>query len=286
MKLLFAKKMFPFLNINIIKPENTRILWNIALLLTAFIIIDHFLVIISFLIHLKLLPFVFPASLITSIFVSLNVGSKEGLKRFDLILPALVSLLVILSSLLISACLFDLSWDGQWYHQVAIYQINDGWNPIFEPMKRLHLSILHFPKGSWYFAASVYSTFGCFEAGKCLNLIVPVILALVVYASSLECGISKIRSLVLTVMLVLNPVFCCQLTTYLVDGLLVMYLTIYGVTIFACIKNPDLKKLSIGIMSAVCLINTKFTGLVFFGVFASFAFIYFLFWKRNISLNL
>jgi hypothetical protein len=274
-----------FKNKTIQKPENTKILWNIAFLFIAFIFIDHFLVMISFLTYAKLLPFVFPVSLFASIFVSLYLGSKAGLKRPDLFLPTLISLLVIFSSLIISALFFDFSWDGQWYHQDAIYQINDGWNPIFEPMKRLHLSIVHFPKGSWYFAASVYSTFGCFEAGKCNNLIVSAALILVVYTTSLEYGFSKFKSLLLTTLLVLNPVLCSQLTTYLVDGLLTLYLTIYGVSIFACINNPDLKKLSIGVMSAVCLINTKFTGLVFFGVFASFAFLYFLFWKREYLLK-
>jgi hypothetical protein len=236
---------------------------------------------VSFLTHFKLLPFVIPISLLTAIVINLYLENKAGLKKLDLFWSAMISLLVIFSSLIISAFFFDFSWDGQWYHQDAIYQIEDGWNPVFEPMRHLHLSVVHFPKGSWYFAASVYSTFGCFEAGKSVNFIVLVALALGVYATSLEYGISKFKSIVLTALLVLNPVSCSQLTTYLVDGLLSLYLTIYVVAIFACLRNPDFKKLSIGVMAAVCLINTKFTGLVFFGVFAVFTFLYFLFWKRE-----
>jgi hypothetical protein len=81
-----------------------------------------------------------------------------------------------LLSLALSVFFYDFSWDGQWYHQAAIYHLESGWNPILKPIetfdKNNDLSIVHFPKGSWYYAATVLSTFGNLEAGKSINWIV------------------------------------------------------------------------------------------------------------------
>jgi hypothetical protein len=271
------------------KIQSNKVLWNIAFFLTGVIIFDNFLVLVSFLTSTKILPFVFPASILITLLLSLSIGKKSGLNTHECFWSIISGCLIILFSFIFAAFYFDLSVDGQWYHQPAIYHLASDWNPIFEPLRHFDgsndTSIEHFPKSTWYYAASVYSTFGNFEAGKSLNVMVLVAGILVVYAASREFGISGPRSLALSALLALNPVIWSEITTYLVDGDLVLYLSIIAVTFFTSLRNPNITTLSIGSMAAICLINTKFTGLVFFCFFAFCAFLYFLFRKREYLLK-
>jgi hypothetical protein len=144
---------------------------------------------------------------------------------------------------------------------------------------------MHFPKSTWYYAASVYSTFGNFEAGKSLNIMVLVAAILVVFATLREFGISVPKSLVISALIALNPVVWSEVTTFLVDGDLVLYLVAIAAVFFISLRSPNILVLIIGSMTAICLINTKFTGLVFFCFFAYFAFIYVLIRKRKYLLK-
>ena len=266
--------------------HSTKLIWNISFILIGLIFFDYFFVLISLLTSIKLLPFVFPTALFVSVIASLYLGSKAGLTNFEKSGAVIISVSIMCMAFVLSAFYFDLSWDGQWYHQAAIYELKSGWNPIFEPIRKFNenndLSIVHFPKGTWYYAASIYSTFGKFEAGKSLNFLVLASTILIVYATSIEFGLSKLKSLIVTILLALNPVIWSQITTYLVDGTLILYLTIYIATLFTCYKTTNTTVLFIGVMAIICLVNTKFTGLVFFCVFAAFAFFYVLFWKREL----
>lgn len=53
------------------------------------------------------------------------------------------------------------------------------------------------------------------------------------------------------------------------------------VTLFSWINKRQTLSIIIGMMASICLINSKFTGLVFFCFFAAFAFIYFLLEKKD-----
>lgn len=117
-------------------------------------------------------------------------------------------MLIILISFFISSFLFDFSWDGQWYHQAAIYNLKEGWNPFLEPIKRFNeyndISIIHFPKGPWYFAASIYSTFGNFESGKTINFIIVAATFSVLLASLTEYGFTLLKAIISSVALIFN----------------------------------------------------------------------------------
>src|SRR5215831_10420291 len=117
------------------KSSNSKMLWSIAFILMGLIVIDHLLVLTSFIVASEILPFVFPISFLVSVLMSLWLGNKSESSLREFLWPIVVSSLMILFSLAFSAFYFDLSWDGQWYDQAAIYQIKRGWNPIYEPLK-------------------------------------------------------------------------------------------------------------------------------------------------------
>ena len=260
-----------------------KILFNSSLILMGFLSLDHLFVMLSFITKSKFLPFVFPLSILISILLYLYIEKNKNIT--EKIWAIFISLSVIAVSLIVSAFYFDLSWDGQWYHQSAIYHLESGWNPIIEPLrtfeKNNNTSIIHFPKGSWYYAASVFSTFGNFESGKSINFILLFISIFLIYSTVREFGLSKIKSLTITSFVILNPVVWSEITTYLVDGLLFFYLSIYILMVFKWFSNPNYKSLFIGAMAIVGMINVKITGLVFFCVLTFFLTFYVLAYKRE-----
>lgn len=138
-------------------------------------------------------------------------------KKRECLRATVLSLGVIAISLLLSWFYYDLSWDGQWYHQAAIYHLESGWNPLLKPIetfdKNNDLSIIHFPKGSWYYAASVLSTFDNPEAGKSINWIILFAGIFMVYATLKDPGLSNVNSILLTSLIALNPVVWSEITT-------------------------------------------------------------------------
>ena len=117
---------------------------------------------------------------------------------------------VMAVGLLMSAFYFDLSWDGQWYHQWGIYLIADDWNPLMGPMQdftpQLHTSVRHFPKGPWYVAAAIYEATGNFEAGKCPAVLSWAVMGLAVFAASLDWGLKRRAAVAIALVVALNPV--------------------------------------------------------------------------------
>jgi hypothetical protein len=271
------------------KPQSLNTYWYTAFVLITHVTAAHLLVMLSFLLSPKLLPLAFPLSLIISGTLGIYLGSRVGFSNKEKTAPLLYSIAIIALSFVFSAFYFDLSWDGEWYHQAAIYHIRSDWNPIFEPIRTFNehndASILHFPKGSWYYAASVYATFGNFEAGKSLNILVLAATVLVTYAVLREYDISKIKAGSLTSMLVLNPVIWSEVTTYLVDGVLILSLVLYLSCLFSAYRKPAILNVSIGAMAIICVINIKFTGLVFLSFLSAFAFAYFFIWKKKYVLK-
>ncbi|MFB6319610.1 hypothetical protein ACE1EF_13545 [Saccharicrinis sp. FJH54] len=232
----------------------------------------------------EILPYTFPVSLVLAAVLLFLLNKNDRLRQHISVL--VLSLGIIIFSLIIASFYFDLSWDGQWYHQSAIYHMVSDWNPLKEPIRNFEInnssSISHFPKGSWYFAASVYSFTGNFEAGKALNILIPFIALFYIFASFREIRLSYGKAVLISAIVVLNPVVWCEITSYLVDGLLILYICIYVTAIILWIRQQDKISLLMFAMSISALVNVKFTGLVFFCTLAFFFFIYLLFVNRKL----
>jgi hypothetical protein len=72
-----------------------------------------------------------------------------------------------------SGTLYDLSVDGQYYHQAAIIAMHNGWDPLTQelPPAGENLWIEHYPQGAWSHAAVLYRVMGRIEPAKALNLL-------------------------------------------------------------------------------------------------------------------
>lgn len=174
--------------------------------------------------------------------------------------------IIVSTSLLISGKYFDTSHDGQMYHQEAIIQLQEGWNPIYD--EKLNEAayapffwINHYTKGPWLYGASVYDLLGDVEYGKSINLILLVASMLLSFSIILKFNNSIIWASIFSIFLGFNPVTINQLLTFYIDGqlyslflLLVTLLTLYW-------KEKSEEYYFPIILTLTSLINVKFTAL-------------------------
>ncbi|MBK8142070.1 MAG: hypothetical protein IPK57_14595, partial [Chitinophagaceae bacterium] len=127
-----------------------------------------------------------------------------------------------MSAILIAGFFYDTSADGLVYHQETIYQLKTGWNPVNKILPdsvNQAIWINHYAKGAEIPQASIYSMTNRIETGKATNII---LLAgsffLTASALSVFGRLTMRKVLLLSGLLVLNPVTINQLFTYYVDG--------------------------------------------------------------------
>lgn len=175
---------------------------------------------------------------------------------------------LIATAMLIAGSLYDLSSDGQTYHQEAIILLKDGWNPYLgDPIRNWHeLWINHYAKGSEVFGAVLYWLTGSIEVGKCFNLLLILASWALAFAALREFGLAWAASLWLSSLLAFNPVSLYQVFSYYVDGALSSLLIIFMSALFLAIKHPGRSDYLVLFTSLVLLCTLKFTGLVYAGL--------------------
>lgn len=139
-------------------------------------------------------------------------------------------------SLVLSALLYDYSWDGRAYHQIGILYFANGWNPVWQKMADVesllpYLSheiwVEHYLKFSEVVASSIVSAFASLtpssldtiELGKALNFIA-VFGAFLYSVSVLAKFIHPLPATIISLFASFSPVIGAQIATYYVDGLL------------------------------------------------------------------
>lgn len=230
--------------------------------------------------------------LIISVISIFIFNKRSGLPYKYSILQSAFLLCLIFFLIQCAVSIYDTSWDGRDYHQAAILFLKDGWNPFYiavsDFVKNNYdytvfneslLWVQSYVKFEEIFAASVFSTIGKIEAGKIINyLSVLVLLFYSVYIiekpvfSDLT---KRVKFLILSV-LVLNPVFLVQMSTYYNDGLIYCYLMMLILTIFNIEYNNKILMSDIMVIfiSGVILSNIKMGGLLYLVFFIGVYLIY------------
>lgn len=208
-----------------------------------------------------------PISLLAALAVGWWLAGREGLTGRMRWRPVVLVAALTALALTLSAFYYDLSWDGEWYHQTAILAIARGWNPLTDPMREfashLVLWVRHYAKGPWYLAAAIFATSGHIELGKCLDWLAPAAMFLAVLAACLDGGLRRGRALGIAAVVAMNPVAMSELTTFLVDGIMVSFLVVAVVSVITGLRRPGVTVVTTGVAASVAAINAKFTGLVF-----------------------
>ncbi|HEY3445906.1 MAG TPA: hypothetical protein VGK67_06045 [Myxococcales bacterium] len=176
--------------------------------------------------------------------------------------------LLTLACSALAGAFYDISCDGNFYHQDAILRLARGWNPIRDsPIADGSASefINHYAKGAWTLEAGLYGLFQRLEAAKGPNLLLLVSAGLLAYEALRALGVRRRIAIPGAALLAANPVALYQSLSFYVDGQV-------GSTVLALLsslvlvrqRSDRLAELTAA-GTAVYLVNIKFTGIAFLG---------------------
>lgn len=211
-----------------------------------------------------------PISLMAALVSGYWLARQEGIPASMRWWPVCLTLALLASALLLSSFFYDFSWDGQWYHQSGIISIARDSNPLSDPLgsfahTQLHgqLYEVHYAKGPWYCAATIFATTGRIELGKCMNWLILMATFLGTLAACLSGGLPRSRALAIAAVVAINPVAISELTTFLVDGVMASSLVLATVATVSALRHPRPAVMVTAVAASIICINSKFTGLIY-----------------------
>jgi hypothetical protein len=185
----------------------------------------------------------------------------------------LLILAILTGSILISGLFYDISPDGQMYHMETALQMKGGWNPF---KKELPLEfnqaiwLNHYGKGVEDPQATIYAITNRLETTKATNFILLAASFCLSMSFLVRLGRFSFRkSLFFSTLLAFNPITFYQLLNTYLDGQLSSFLLCFIAV--ACLLYLDANRYFLILLSSILiiLINTKFTALVFAGIFTT-----------------
>jgi hypothetical protein len=182
-----------------------------------------------------------------------------------------VSMVLIVGSFWISGSFYDLSYDGQAYHQESVIYLANGWNPVYDEALNVptghSLWINHYGRASELASAVIYKATGMIENSKLFNLLMIVVSFLLSMSAllTLRPGQTK-RAVIVAALLALNPVSVYQVFSYYVDGLLASVLLCLIALACLIFARPGWLLLSAYSVIMVFAMNIKFTAIAYAGL--------------------
>jgi len=204
--------------------------------------------------------------------------SKHGIIFFLLLS---IFYITLYSCIVISGSFFDLSYDGQTYHQETVIQLMNGWNPVYNDVSSEvphSIWINHYSKGAEINAAVLSTVTGSIEECKAINIFLIITTFLIAFATIiLTSDTIKLRyALVLGFLISMNPVSISQSLSFYVDGQLASAISCFLCLMLLLSKRTDILVLMSLISTIIILINVKFLGVIYALIF-SFGMIYWIF---------
>ncbi|PZE19600.1 hypothetical protein [Paenibacillus xerothermodurans] len=171
----------------------------------------------------------------------------------------------------LSGMFYDLSYDGQAYHQESIIYLNEGWNPVYDEPLEVPTGhskwVNHYARAGEMAAAVIYTATGLIEHSKVFNLLAIAASFLLSLAALLTLKPGKTwRAVMVAALLALNPVSIYQMFSYYVDGLLASMLLCMVALACLIFARPGWLLLSAFSAAMIFVINIKFTAIAYAGV--------------------
>jgi hypothetical protein len=186
--------------------------------------------------------------------------------RISLVAAVLVAASLI-AALVISGTFYDVSWDGQAYHQESVLRLAEGWNPCREELPAgiaYRQAMNHYAKGMEIVGAAVFGITGGVETGKAVNLLLIFTSFLFSWSALLRCHhLSAELARGIAFLAAANPVALLQALTFYNDGALCSLLTSLAALLAISLQRTSWTVLVAVPACIVLLVNSKFTGLVY-----------------------
>lgn len=180
---------------------------------------------------------------------------------------------IIAAALLIAAQVFDLSYDGQVYHQVAIRALAHGWNPVWAPRAAESMEsgmfVFSLPKAAWMLEAMVYQTTGSLESAKGVQFVAVVGAFLLAWCALEGLGLRRRVAIALAALAVANPVGTSLIFTFHVDSLIPSTLIMILSSAIMYWLAPTLPWAVTLVLTATFLANLRLSGLMYAALVAT-----------------
>lgn len=258
------------------------------LMMSTFILIITNLL---FIFKITITPYHLPIIYILSILGYILWKKKEWKKA---LLVIAISSIVFIGCAFVATKMYDGTPDGNTYHKLSVGALKNGWNPIYESVGDFNKAegnpfnvykdnvnvnwSDHYARGTETFGAVVYAFSGNIETGKMFNLLWVYIGIFIIFGLLKQMNLNNWKSLLISVILAINPIIIVQLPNYYLDGVLAISLFII---ILCCLlqfkaqsKNEQKINYLILAMAIIWCCNTKFTGLAFAAVFCGMYYLY------------
>lgn len=168
---------------------------------------------------------------------------------------------------------FDTAYDSLTYHETTICYLIEGWNPVFEYAFPESLWSKHYARAQELLGSSIAFATGYLETGKSVSLmfILASLFLAFYFLKNLWRQLSNNHILIVTIILIINPVVLSQITTFYNDLFLYPGLVVLFLSLLDAYKNCRGNSISwfdwiIALMFTAILINTKFTHFFYCGL--------------------
>jgi len=173
----------------------------------------------------------------------------------------------------VSSSFFDLSYDGQAYHQEALIQLVKGWNPVYQQLNgpeanNMHRWLNHYSKGVWFYESVIFQVTQNIEAAKLFHLWLMMAAFSITLSFLLQLkGLSVWLAFLISLLAAFNPVSIYQSLSFYLDGQLMSLVVILVVCLGLIYKSKESNRFHYFLlfMTISVLLNVKLTA----GVYAS-----------------
>lgn len=271
------------------KNNIKKIFFEISLLLLLFIFNNIFIssTLFIFKISISEVNSIISFVLTMVLYILYSLKNKTNYKQMLICLLSFISILSL--SIYISSITYDTSWDGNSYHKTAVGVLKNGWNPVYENIEEFNKSNYnkekvngthdiwnnHYAKGAWIYAANIHSLTNNIESGKSINIIVLFAVLLIVISYCLRKS-NFWKSLIISLLVTMNPVSLSQIFTFYNDGLIYGFIVILITILLMLVEEKENNTLYCIIITIILpiLINIKFTGFAYGGITTFFFYVY------------
>ena len=288
------------------KKNIIRTIGMSAIFLFMFIIIIQLYTNILFLVNISItkwnLPIEFGITILIfgGMYLLLAKKKNESIKKelIQIIASIIIGALVFTIAVFCVGKIYDVTADGNTYHKLGVGSMKNGWNPLYESSRDFteedgnaltvsenninYLWADHYAMGTETIGANIYAFTNNIESGKAFTLVMMFIgfgimlEYLVIQRDWVSKKFGIIKALVISILLVVNPVTIVQIGTYYVDATLAISLFLIIIELIAINTKKDnlfenylILAMAIGMCS-----NAKFTGLGYAGVFCAVFYVY------------
>ena len=173
----------------------------------------------------------------------------------------------------VSRSFFDLSYDGQAYHQEALIQLGKGWNPVYQQLNgpeanNLDRWLNHYSKGVWFYESVIFRATQDMEAAKLFHLWLMMAAFSITLSFLLQFkGLPIWLAFLVSLLAAFNPVSVYQSLSFYLDGQLMSLVVILVASLGLIYKGKESNRFHYFLlfMTIAVLLNVKLTA----GIYAS-----------------